>query len=264
MATAQTAPTGEPNKRGTLAISTGNGLMRPLKTSESVARDIVHHIVSAQMEPGDSLPPEAAMLDEYGVSRESLREALRLLEVQGLISIRRGPSGGPVVGQVDPANLGRMLTLYFHLAGATYAELFDAWVTADAYTAALAARNPDRELVRRTMARFRGEQPPSDATIQQFVHDHTSFHDALGSLAHNKVMQLSLRAIGQIVTHHVLSTADPRAASSIIEADHQAIAAAVAAGHANKASDLMADHIRAIVDFYKAEMGPQDEFIEWR
>ncbi|MGD9704980.1 MAG: FadR/GntR family transcriptional regulator [Acidimicrobiia bacterium] len=261
MVTARTAPT---SKRGALAISTGNGVMRALKTSESVARDIVHHIVSAQMRPGDSLPSEAAMLDEYGVSRESLREALRLLEVQGLISIRRGPGGGPVVGKVNPANLGRMLTLYYHLAGATYAELFDAWVTAESFTASLAARNPDRDLVRRTMARFRGEQPPSDEPIQQFVDDHTAFHDALGSLARNKVMQLSLRAIGQIVTHHVLSTADPRAASSIIETDHQTIAAAVAAGYANKASDLMSDHVRAIVEFYKTEMGPQDEFIEWR
>jgi GntR family transcriptional regulator, transcriptional repressor for pyruvate dehydrogenase complex len=262
MATARTATAR--STRGTLAISTGNGAQRALKTSESVARDIVHHIVSAGMRAGDSLPSEAAMLEEYGVSRESLREALRLLEVQGLISIRRGPGGGPIVGKVDPADLGRMMTLYYHLAGATYAELFDAWVAAESYIAGLAARHPDRDLVRRTMARFRGEQPPHDEPIQQFVDDHTAFHNALGSLARNKVMQLSLMSIGHIVTHHVLSTADPRAASSIIETDHQAIAAAVAAGHARKASELMIRHIRAIVDFYKSEMGPEDEFIEWR
>jgi GntR family transcriptional regulator, transcriptional repressor for pyruvate dehydrogenase complex len=261
MARARTATT---SARGALQISTGDGVLRPLKTSESVARDIVHHIVSARMRPGDNLPPEAAMLHEYGVSRESLREALRILEVQGLISIRRGPGGGPVVGKVDPAHLGRMMTLYYHLAGATYAELFDAWVAAESFIAELAARNPDRELVRRTMATFRGEQPPHDEPIQQFVDDHTAFHDALGSLARNKVMQISLMSIGQIVTHHVLATADPRAASTIIESDHQAIAAAVAAGHAHRASELMGRHVRAIVDFYQAEMGPQDEFIEWR
>src|SRR5215207_8453406 len=95
-------------------------LNRPLKTAETVARDIVRDIVARELRPGDRLPSEGAMLEEYGVSRESLREALRLLEVHGLITIRRGPGGGPSVGQVEPANLSRMSTLFYHLAGATY------------------------------------------------------------------------------------------------------------------------------------------------
>ena len=95
-------------------------MLRPLKTSETVARDIVHYVVAGGLGNGDSLPSEARMLEQYGVSRESLREGLRLLEAQGLITIRRGPGGGPVVGTVDPANLGRVSTLYYHLVGATY------------------------------------------------------------------------------------------------------------------------------------------------
>ncbi|WP_116996913.1 FadR/GntR family transcriptional regulator [Desertimonas flava] len=260
---ARKARTAAPQRQGSLAIATGTS-RRPLKTSESVARDIVRHIVTAGLEPGDNLPHETAMLAEYGVSRESLREGLRLLEVQGLITIRRGPGGGPVVGAVDPAHLGRVSTLYYHLAGATYRELFEAWVTAEVYIADLAARNPDRELVRTTMARFRGHHPAVDEPLMQFVDDHSSFHEALGTLARNKVMQLSLMAIGQIVTHHILSHADPRAAGTIIESGHEAIAAAVAAGHASKARTLMERHVREIVSFYEAEIGPQDDYIEWR
>ena len=103
----------------------------------------MHDIVTAGLQTGDGLPPEAAMLEHYKVSRESLREGLRLLEVQGLISIRRGPGGGPMVGTVDPANLGRVSTLFYHLAGATYRELFEAWVLAESMLAERAARNPD-------------------------------------------------------------------------------------------------------------------------
>src|SRR6478736_6338216 len=73
--------------RGCIPIAPSHGVMRQLKTSESVARDIVEQ----GLVTGDSLPSEAVMLEEHGVSRESLREALRLLEVQGLLSIRRGP-----------------------------------------------------------------------------------------------------------------------------------------------------------------------------
>ena len=108
--------------RGFLPIRSTSAALRPLKASESVARDIVDDIVVERLDEGDNLPAETAMLQQYGVSRETLREALRLLEVQGLISIRRGPGGGPIVGVVDPANLGRVSTLYYHLAGATYAR----------------------------------------------------------------------------------------------------------------------------------------------
>ena len=133
-----------------MKIVTGTTVLRPLKTSESVARDIVQDVV-ADLGEGDSLPSEARMLEQYGVSRESLREGLRLLEAQGLITLRRGPGGGPVVGTVDPANLGRVSTLYYYLVGANYGELFEAWAVAEGYLAERAARNEDRELVRTTL-----------------------------------------------------------------------------------------------------------------
>src|ERR1700674_1494569 len=93
---------------------------RVVKTSETVAIDLVHDIVVRRLKAGDKLPLEVAMLQEYRVSRASLREALRLLEVQGLISIRPGPGGGPVVGSVDARHLARTASLYFHLGGMKY------------------------------------------------------------------------------------------------------------------------------------------------
>src|SRR5262245_26288531 len=74
---------------------------RPLKTSEIVALEIVRDIVAQGLAAGDRLPLEAQMLVQYRVSRSSLREALRLLETQGLIAIRPGPGAGTVVGRVN-------------------------------------------------------------------------------------------------------------------------------------------------------------------
>src|SRR3954452_15685314 len=82
-----------PVDRGGRGGNGGGALVRSMKTSERVAMDVVRDIVEQRLQPGDRLAGEAAMLDRYGPSRASVREALRLLEVQGLISLKPGPRG---------------------------------------------------------------------------------------------------------------------------------------------------------------------------
>ena len=114
------------------------------------------------------------MLEQYGVSRRSLREGLRLLEVQGLISIRRGPGGGGRRHR-RPHALGRVSTLYFHMAGATYAELFEVWAMAESEMAERAARNPDGEARAAAMAPYLADTPPGadEEELERFVEQHT-------------------------------------------------------------------------------------------
>jgi GntR family transcriptional regulator, transcriptional repressor for pyruvate dehydrogenase complex len=249
-----------------MRISTGTTVLRPLKTSESVARDIVQDVVSGGLGEGDSLPSEARMLEQYGVSRESLREGLRLLEAQGLITLRRGPGGGPVVGTVDPANLGRVSTLYYYLVGANYGELFEAWAVAEGYLAERAARNEDRDLVRVALEPYLDDGDATVGSLESFVIHHTEFHTAVGALAGNRVMQLSLMAIGQTVTHHIAHIADPRDVADILLHDHRVIAAAIIAGKPIKARDLMRSHLEGIAKFYDRLSGGAvvDQSIEWR
>jgi GntR family transcriptional regulator, transcriptional repressor for pyruvate dehydrogenase complex len=254
--------------RSCIAISPGDALSRPLKTSETVARDVVHDIISLGLQTGDHLPSEASMLQEYSVSRESLREGLRLLEVQGLIRIRRGPGGGPVVGQIDPAHLGRISSLYYHMAGGTYAELFDAWMFTESVLAERAGRNENRAAVRTAMEPYLLRDVASDETddLAAFVQTHTHFHAVVASLAGNRVLQIMLQTMGQIVTHHIVVVADPRDVRDIIGRDHATIARAIAAGHAARARSLMETHIAAMSQFYASQMGDQmmQDYIEWR
>lgn len=248
-----------------LPISTGDAVYRPLKTAEAFARDLVRDIVNRGLRTGDKLPSEAAMLEEFGLSRESLREGLRLLEVQGLITIRRGPGGGPIVGHLDPASLGRTSTLYYHLAGGTYAELMEAWILTEVILAERAARNPDREAVRTAMEPYLAIPEEHEDELTDFVLAHTHFHGVLASLAENRVLEVMLQTIGQIVTHHVLGHADPRHDRETIEADHVAVAKAVAAGAPQKAAKAMEKHISTMIEVYETHLGTQlHEFIEWR
>lgn len=259
--------TAEPTQRSSIAIEFGDVVSRPLKASETVAREIARDIISQGLTTGDGLPPEAAMLEHYGVSRESLREGLRLLEVQGLIRIRRGPGGGPIVGTVDPANLGRTSALYYHMAGATYAELYEAWTISEGIMAERAARNPDEALRRLLMEPYLAhDAAPTDSDeLAAFVLQQAKFHGQIARLAQNKVLEISLQVFGQIVSHHMAIEDDPRGLHLEIAHDHERLARAIIAGQANKARSIMIEHIESVAAYSASHMGTRvRDNIEWR
>lgn len=237
----------------------------PLKASETIARRVVQSIGDKGLKPGDMLPREADMLAEYAVSRETLREALRLLEVQGLITLRRGPGGGPVVGAALPVNLGRMSTLYFQMVGATYRELFEAWVMGEGTLAERAARNPDAGRRRALMSPyFELEDYDDGETVDAFMQTHTQFHDAIGELSNNRVLDLTLASFGHIVTYQAGVVDDPRFLRKQLDDDHQSIARAIATGHNRTARRLMEEHIEAVLDSLRTHFhGRLDDAIEW-
>jgi GntR family transcriptional repressor for pyruvate dehydrogenase complex len=235
-------------------------LRRTPKTSERVALDIVQDIVGRGLRTGDHLPLEAAMVEGYGVSRASLREALRLLEVQGLIRMKPGPAGGPLVGSVDPANLARTATLYFHLGAATYDELMSAQALFEPMCAGLAALHPDRALV---MAPFLNPAVPM--TEGAFRHATVDLHRAVYSLAGNQVVSLVTQAITHIVTSHVTSSMDPVELRPAILQEHAELAGAIAGGEIDNARRLMAEHFEAQHDYYRRHWPERLEgLIEWR
>jgi len=251
--------------RVVIPIASGNGLTRTPKTSENVARVIIRDIIRNGRQPGDLLPSEATMLAHYDVSRESLREALRLLEVQGLVAIRRGPGGGPTVCTVDPANLGRVSTLYYHLAGATYRELWEAWILAESILAERAASNPDHSARIAKMAPYLDDGDDATDEIETSLHEHIGFHHAVASLAQNRVLEIALQTMGQIVSHHFVVTDDPRQLRTMIHADHLELARLITAGDAGEARALMHDHTRRVADVAGSNLGTlSDGFIEWQ
>lgn len=249
-----------------IPIAAGGSVLRPLKAAEVVARDVVRTVRAKGLRPGDGLPPEAEMLKLYGVGRESLREGLRLLEVQGMLSIRRGPGGGPLVGTVDSANLGRMEALYFHLAGASYDELFDAWIFAESTLARMAAANSD------SAAREAAMAPYLSGDVDDVAHDdldvymsgHEGFHGAVAALADNKVVQVTFRAYGQLVAHHFATVGDVRTIHGALVDDHLKLAQSVLEGDAPTAEALMESHLTNVLNLHKEQVGHLlDGDVEW-
>jgi GntR family transcriptional repressor for pyruvate dehydrogenase complex len=235
----------------------------PDKASVEVARRIIDDLVKQGYRVGDRFPPEPDMLKVYEVSRETLREGLRLLEVQGLITIRRGPGGGPRVAPVNAAYLARSASLYFHVSGATYREVFEAWLDMEPTLVARVARREDREEVARVLKPFTHTELGNDP--RAVFDSAAAFHSEIGRLSGNRVLVLLLQSINHILTELMMERIDLTQSGAQIEHDHEALARAIVNGHALKAETLARDHIIHLWDDFEARAGGRiDDIVDWR
>jgi DNA-binding FadR family transcriptional regulator len=100
-----------------------SGAVRTQRIPEQVAADVRRRILRGELVVGDSLPAEAELMIQYGVSRPTLREALRIMESEQLIRIRRGGIGGAVVQRPDLDVAARQLGFVLQDRGATMADV---------------------------------------------------------------------------------------------------------------------------------------------
>jgi GntR family transcriptional regulator, transcriptional repressor for pyruvate dehydrogenase complex len=118
--------------------------VRVPKTAELVSAHIRRRIVRGELKEGHALPPESALMDEFAISRPTLREAFRILESEGLITVRRGARGGARVQIPTSEVAARYAGLVLQHRGATLADVFDARVIVEAPAAGIVAGRRDR------------------------------------------------------------------------------------------------------------------------
>jgi DNA-binding FadR family transcriptional regulator len=166
-----------------------------------------------------------------------------------------------VVGSVDARHLARTASLYFHLGGMKYADIFATQEILEPVCAQLACRHPERAP---RLAPFL--DPTQTSSQGTAYHAATAdFHSTVYDLAGNGVLGLLTKAITSIVTSHIVSTMDPVELHEAILEEHGQIARAISAGRESKAYRLTLDHFAAQHDFYKRNWPARfDELIEWR
>ena len=118
--------------------------VRVPKTAELVARQVRRLIVTGELQQGDALPSESALMEEFSISRPTLREAFRILESEGLITVRRGARGGARV-QVPSADVAaRYAGLVLQHRGTTVADVLEARTIVEAPAVRMLATRRDR------------------------------------------------------------------------------------------------------------------------
>ena len=216
---------------------------RSEKIAHTVARDIVTEVTSDNLAPGTVLSSEAEMMERYEVSRGSLREALRILEVLGFIQIKPGPRGGPVLLAPDSRQFSAIATLYYQRIGATYRDLLEARLFLEPEAAALAARNRTDADIEELRAYIENSKAADLDDDRHFRDVGQNFHNLIAKMGRNEIINLLIRSCYDVFAGRTSGFIYPMPERSHIQSIHEDIARAVIAGNERTAKSLMYDHM---------------------
>ena len=228
--------------------TSANSSVRVPKTAELLAAHIRKQVVRGELVEGDSLPSEASLMEEFRVSRPTLREAFRILEAEALITVRRGARGGARVQVPSSETAARYTGLVLQHRGTTLAEVFDARVIVEAPAAGIVAGRRNRVTCATRLREWLADFESIDSNSNEYSARFHEFNRLLVSLTENEPLILitamlesisDAATVGYLAEPHVdgVSMARRAARTRVRIIDH------VQAGEADKAEDLFRQHL---------------------
>jgi len=218
--------------------------------SEQVAVQIQHYIQEEGLGPGDFLGREEDLASDFGVSRPTLREALKLLASGNLIRASKGPGGGIFVAHTADEGMGRSLSdaiaMMLETGSVTLEELLDARLLLEVPLAGLAAYQADEADLRRLRDAVRAGAGASDP--DELAAIDTQIHQAVAAAAGNRMLQALTGWVFEVVQPSVNSSLHGAIVQSAIVEQHEALLAAIEKGDAPRAERAMKDHLLYLRD----------------
>jgi GntR family transcriptional repressor for pyruvate dehydrogenase complex len=178
--------------------SGGNQLVRVPKAAELVAAALRRQIISGELAEGDALPPESALMTQFGVSRPTLREAFRVLESENLITIRRGARGGARVHPPGREVAARYAAFTLEYRGVTLRDVYDARVALEVPSVGKLALDRTRDDLAVLDDALEGQDAVT-GDARESIRLHGDFHTLLVRLAGNQTLTLLNEMLHDIV-----------------------------------------------------------------
>lgn len=177
---------------------------------QQVADEIRRLIVAGELEEGELLGHEPELIERFGVSRPTLREALRILEAEGLITVVRGVRGGVRVHQPDHRQAARTAALVLQARNVSLADVSEARSIIEPAAVRVVAERRNRKAAAQQLRALVAEQEEVIEDPEAFARANARFHEVLVALAGNQTMTVLVEMLGEVVT---------RAVSAISQAD---------------------------------------------
>ena len=175
-----------------------------LSKAQQVAQELLARIAEADVEPGQSFGTEAELLQQFDVSRPTLREGIRVLEAQGVLERRPGPGGGLVIRRPSLDMLAHSLSVYLRFNDVPFGTVLRAREVIEPALAAEAAEHGTDEDFREMAESIERMKAQGDAEHAAFIAENRLFHGIVARASGNKVLEtfwgtMSLLAHGE---HH--------------------------------------------------------------
>lgn len=220
--------------------------IRPIRGFEEIAIQIQSALYAGKLKVGDRLPNERDLGEIFGVSRATLREALRLLEALGVIEVRRGASGGAFIVEPGPERAGMLLGSFIHFRHATSEDLNEFRGTFEAETAWWAAERATDEEGQDLLglvAQLHEVKP--DGTWDAFVDLDLQIHFKIAEMSKNKIRIAIMQGIHEVFRNSSLAIArnDSTTWRDQQESEVSAVAHAIVEHRADQARSLMRHHV---------------------
>lgn len=208
-----------------------------------VAQRLMEEIRQGVWRPGDKLLTERQLAVDFGLSRSSLREALRALEVLGLLQIRQG--SGVYISSLTPEELLLPLHFFISLDPGNLEALFEARISIEPFVAGLAAQRAtslELSAIRSSI----GAASTGKAGIESFIAADFKFHGLIAAAAHNSILERMVKSLGILgqasreITGHMPGVVNKSAK------DHLLIMTALEAREPDIATSAMAAHLHNV------------------
>jgi DNA-binding FadR family transcriptional regulator len=181
--------------------------VRVPKAGEMVASQLRRQIVLGELKEADQLPSESVLMEQFGVSRPTLREAFRILEAEGAITVRRGVRGGARVQVPDISVAARHIGLLLQYRGALLSDVYEVRAVLEPAAARMAARRRTSADLRRLQEVVDRHRESVDDPGTAFVAD-AEFHQLILELSGNETLQVLAGMLSSIIREGDRSYAD--------------------------------------------------------
>ena len=223
------------------------------KAYEQIAAVLRGRVVAGELEPGHRLPTETMLATEFGVSRATVREALRQLDAQSLIRTSKGATGGsyvtlPSAGHLS-ASLRSGIGLLADAQDVTLDELLEARELLEVPAARLAARRRQEHDLERLRAAIPC-RPLELGAQEQFAHN-ADFHSVVLEASGNILLAIAAQPVFDVLQTRLARSTLGSRFHRTINTHHRAIAAAIEAGDEVTAGGEMLAHVEYLRPFYE-------------
>ena len=236
-----------------------NELLQSLKElsverpADAIIRQIKELLISGQLKPGDRLPPERKLSEQFGVGRTPVREALRKLEFYGILKTR--PQSGTYVASIGVTALESLIADVLKIDSPSFVSLVETRVLLEEATIRLACERRTKQDVLQLEVSLNAYLDKAGRGIKA-VEEDLMFHLTIADCSKNKVLKsLLLIIVPDIISNYsVFKVCDTVTAKALRE--HKQLFDCVKTGDADGGAAVMKKHLKGVSDFAKSLVRP--------